>query len=162
MSETIVLYFSMTGTTKQRAKQVAKTLKADIAEIHPMKPYTTADLDWHNKNARATIEQKQEHDGRVPMKNDLPDISRYSNVIIGHPIWWGIPPRVIASVIDHLNLNGKSLATFGTSSSSNYARAQRNIERTVKENCYHLKLKQGAILNTTAALNRWITSLNFV
>lgn len=161
MSNTIVLYYSATGTTKKAAEQVAKQLGADLAEIHPVKPYTATDLNWHDETTRATVEQKQEqeHDGRVPIKDDLPDLSGYDNVIIGHPIWWGIPPRLIAATIDQLDLNGKVLATFGTSSSTGYDRAQSNIARTVKENGYQLDLQQGDVLNSPAKLSAWVSSL---
>ena len=100
MANTLVLYFSATGTTKKVAEKVAKKLNADIAEIHPENPYTDEDLNWHDETTRATVEQKQEHDGRVPIKDDLPSLDNYDNVIIGHPIWWGIPPRLIATTID--------------------------------------------------------------
>ncbi len=159
MAKTIVLYYSATGTTKKAAEEVAKQLGADIAAIHPVKPYTATDLNWHDQSTRATVEQKQEHDGRVPIKDDLPDMAQYDNVIIGHPIWWGIPPRLIAATIDKLDLNGKVLATFGTSSSSGYDRSQSNVARTVKENGYQLALQQGAVLNSPAALNEWVKSL---
>ena len=132
MTNTLVLYYSATGTTKKVAEQIAQKLNADIAEIHPVKPYTTEDLNWHDETTRATVEQQQEHDGRVPVKDDFPSLDNYDNIIIGHPVWWGIPPRLIADTIDKLNLNGKNLATFGTSSSTNYSRSQSNIERTMK------------------------------
>lgn len=159
MAKTIVLYYSATGTTKKAAEEVAKQLGADIAAIHPVKPYTATDLNWHDQSTRATVEQKQEHDGRVPIKDDLPDMAQYDNVIIGHPIWWGIPPRLIAATIDKLDFNGKVLATFGTSSSSGYDRSQSNVARTVKENGYQLALQQGTVLNSPAALNDWVKSL---
>ena len=55
MTKTLVLYFSATNTTKKMAEMVAKHLNADIAEIHPEQPYTSADLDWHDEQARTTI-----------------------------------------------------------------------------------------------------------
>lgn len=161
MTNTLVLYYSATGTTKKVAEQIAQKLNADIAEIHPVKPYTTEDLNWHDETTRATVEQKQEHDGRVPVKDDFPSLDNYDNIIIGHPVWWGIPPRLIADTIDKLNLNGKNLATFGTSSSTNYSRSQSNIERTIKENHYDLTLTKGDVLNSQSALNNWVISLNF-
>lgn len=161
MAKTIVLYYSATGTTQRAAQQVAQLLDADLAEIHPVKPYTSEDLNWHDESTRATVEQKQEHDGRVPVQDDLPDLSSYDNVVIGHPIWWGIPPRLIADTIDKLDLNGKHLATFGTSSSTGYSRSPSNVERTVKENHYDLDLKQGEVLNSPSTLQNWVASLHF-
>lgn len=161
MANTLVLYYSATGTTKTVAEEIAQKLSADIAEIHPVTPYSNEDLNWHDESTRATVEQKQEHDGRVPIKDDLPSLDNYDNVIIGHPIWWGIPPRLIAATIDKLALNGKTLATFGTSSSTGYDRAQSNIERTIKENNYEVKLNRGDVLNSQSAIENWLTSLNF-
>ncbi|MDF9445996.1 flavodoxin, partial [Limosilactobacillus mucosae] len=101
MSKSIVFYFSATNTTKQRAEKVAQKLGADLFEIHAAKPYSVADLDWHDPQSRTSIEQHQ-HASRVAIKDDLPDISSYDTVLIGFPIWWGIPPRLIADLIDHL------------------------------------------------------------
>ncbi len=132
MANTLVLYYSATNTTKLVAETVANKLNADIAEIHPAQSYTAADLNWHDENSRTTIEQHQ-HNSRVAIKDDLPDISNYRSIVIGHPIWWAIPPRIISTVIDHLDLNGKNLALFATSGGTNYDRAQSLIERTIKE-----------------------------
>ena len=161
MANTLVLYYSATGTTKKVAEEIAQKLNADIAEIHPVKPYSNEDLNWHDESTRATVEQKQEHDGRVPIKDDLPSLDNYDNVMIGHPIWWGIPPRLIAATIDKLALNGKNLATFGTSSSTGYDRAQSNIERTIKENNYEDKINRGDVLSSQSAIDNWLASLNF-
>ncbi len=97
MAETLVLYYSATNTTKKIAEQVAQKLNADIVEIHPAQPYTAADLNWHDESSRTTVEQ-HEHNSRVDIKDDLPDITNYDNIVIGHPIWWAIPPRMISTV----------------------------------------------------------------
>lgn len=158
MAKTLVLYYSATGTTKAIAEKIAQQLDADLAEIHPAQPYTDADLNWHDPQSRTSIEQHQ-HASRVEIKDDLPDISQYDNILIGHPIWWAIPPRFIATTIDHLDLNGKHLATFATSGGTNYDRSQSNVERTVKENGYDVVLNQGAVLNSSQ-INTWLDQLN--
>lgn len=160
MSKTLVLYYSATGTTKKFASQIAQKLNADLAEIHPQKPYTAADLNWHDEHSRTTIEQHQ-HNQRVEIKDDLPELGDYDNIIIGHPIWWAIPPRMIATLIDHLNLNGKNLAMFATSSSTGYSRAQSFIERTIRENGYDVHVTPGAVLHNDQQMNTWLAKLPF-
>lgn len=56
-NDTIVLYFSATGTTKGVAQKIASVTKAEIYEIVPEQKYTDADLDWNDENSRTTIEQ---------------------------------------------------------------------------------------------------------
>lgn len=160
MAKTLVLYYSATNTTKNIAEQVAQKLNADIAEIHAAQPYTAADLNWHDSKSRTSIEQHQ-HDSRVAVKDDLSDIQDYDNIVIGHPIWWTIPPRMIADVIDKLDLNGKNLAMFATSGGSTYDRSQSFIERSVRENNYDTQVNQGAILNSPRQIDAWIDRLNF-
>lgn len=160
MAKMLVLYYSATNTTKKIAEQIAQKLGADIAEIHAAQPYTAADLDWHDSSSRTSIEQ-HEHNSRVEIKDDLPDISNYDNIVIGHPIWWAIPPRMINSVIDHLDLNGKNLGLFATSGGTNYDRSQSFVERAIKENNYDTKVNQGAVLNGANQINAWIDALNF-
>lgn len=160
MAKTLVLYYSATNTTKNIAEQVAQKLAADMAEIHAVQPYTAADLDWHNAQSRTTIEQHQ-HNSRVAVKDDLPDIQQYDNIVIGHPIWWAIPPRMITDVIDKLDLNNKNLAMFATSGGTGYDRSQSFIERAVRENDYNVHINQGAVLNRPQQIDSWINSLNF-
>ena len=56
MSRKLVAYFSVSGTTAQVAEKLAEAIGADIFAIEPEIPYTQADLNWMNKNARSTIE----------------------------------------------------------------------------------------------------------
>lgn len=160
MKKTLVLYYSATGTTKKVAEEIAAKLDADIAAVHPQKPYTTADLNWHDDSSRTTFEQ-HEHGYRVEIKDDLPDISGYDNIIIGHPIWWAIPPRMFSAVIDHLDLNGKNVALFATSDITGYERAQSYMERAIKKNGDDVKLGQGAVLNSRQQLTDWLAKLSF-
>lgn len=160
MAKTLVLYYSATNTTKRIAEQVAQNLNAEIAEIYPAQANTVADLNWHDESSRTTVEQ-HEHNRRVDIKDDLPDITNYDNIVIGHSIWGAIPPRMISTVIDHLDLNGKNLALFATSGGINYDRSQSYVERTIDENGYDTKVNQGAILNNPRQIDGWIDSLNF-
>ena len=160
MVKTLVLYYSATNTTKKVAEQVAQKLNADIDAVQAAQPYTAADLNWHDPQSRTSVEQHQ-HNSRVAVKTDLPDISDYDNIVIGHPIWWGIPPRLISSLIDHLNLNGKNLALFATSGGSNYDRSQSYVERAIKQNGYNTHVNTGAVLNCDNQVDTWLSTLNF-
>lgn len=81
MAKVIVFYFSATNTTKQRAEKVAQKLGADLFEIHAAKPYSVADLDWHDPQSRTSIEQHQ-HASRVAIKD----------------VWWDLHQRWLPAI----------------------------------------------------------------
>ena len=56
-SDTLVIYFSCTGTTKGVAERLASVTGADLYEIVPAVPYTAEDLNYNDRSTRATSEQ---------------------------------------------------------------------------------------------------------
>ena len=54
--KTLVAYFSATGTTENVAKDLADVTGGTLYEIKPEVRYTDADLDWHNRNSRSSLE----------------------------------------------------------------------------------------------------------
>ena len=58
-NETKVLdtYFSAANTTKPLAEYIADGLDADLYEIVPETPYTSADLNYNNSSSLAAMER---------------------------------------------------------------------------------------------------------
>ena len=56
MSKKLVAYFSTSGTTKKAAERLAKATGADLFEIKPKVPYSSADLNWMDKKSRSSVE----------------------------------------------------------------------------------------------------------
>ena len=58
-NETKVLdtYFSAANTTKPLAEYIADGLDADLYEIVPETPYTSADLNYNTSSSRAAMER---------------------------------------------------------------------------------------------------------
>ena len=52
--DTLVVYFSATGTTKGVAEKIAAITGADLYEIKAAQEYTSADLDWNDSDSRTT------------------------------------------------------------------------------------------------------------
>lgn len=96
MSKTLVAYFSATGTTRRVAERLARAAQADLFEIKPAVPYSSADLDWTNKASR-TSKERSDESIRPALAVKLADASAYNVVYIGFPIWWYVAPRVIAT-----------------------------------------------------------------
>ena len=59
--DTLVVYFSATGTTKGVAEKIAAATDADMYEIVPAEPYSSAGLDWNDDNSRTTTEMNDKN-----------------------------------------------------------------------------------------------------
>ena len=56
MAKALVAYFSASGVTKKLATNLAEAAGADLFEIVPETPYTSADLNWQDSNSRSSVE----------------------------------------------------------------------------------------------------------
>jgi len=114
---TLVAYFSATGTTKAAAEKLAEIVDADLHEIQPEQPYTAADLDWHNKQSRSSVEMNDKS-SRPAIKNKVENMDQYTTVYVGYPIWWYIAPTIINTFVEQYNFEGKTVIPFFTSGGS--------------------------------------------
>lgn len=80
----LVAYFSASGTTKSAAERLAKKAGADLFEIKPAMPYTSADLDWTDKKSRSSIEMKNP-DSRPQIAETLSNMDDYDIIFLGFP-----------------------------------------------------------------------------
>ena len=128
MNKTLVVYFSATGTTKAAAQELAKEHKADLYEITPEQPYTSADLDWRDKTSRSTLEMKDKS-SRPAIKGRCENIAQYDTVWIGFPVWWYTAPTIVNTFIEAHNLSGKVLNVFATSGGSNVTGSANDLKK---------------------------------
>ena len=154
-SKTLVAYFSATGNTKTLAEKVAKAADADIFEIVPSEPYTSADLDY-NSDCRANREQ-QDDTARPGIANEIENYSDYDTIIICHPIWWGTIPRIIYTFMDTYDLSGKTVYTFCTSGSSGISTALSDV-KSYASGADVVNGMRGTNSTTVEDLSKWLTS----
>ena len=114
---TLVAYFSATGTTARAARRLAEAIGADLFEIAPEQPYTSADLNWNDKNSRSSREMADEK-CRPAVAGNAPGMSAYDTVFVGFPIWWYVEPRIIDTFLEAHDLSGKTIVPFATSGGS--------------------------------------------
>ena len=79
---TLVVYFSCTGNTKAVSEKIADICSADIYEIVPAEPYTSADINYNDDNCRANREMNDES-SRPAIGSQPIDSSGYDAVFIG-------------------------------------------------------------------------------
>lgn len=123
----LVTYFSASGVTARAAKEIASSVGADIAEIKPAVPYTSADLDWMDKKSRSTLESKDEN-SRPEMAADI-DVAPYDTVFVGFPVWWYKEPAIIDTFLESGNFSGKKVIPFATSGGSGIEGSEKHMKK---------------------------------
>ena len=152
MSKKLVAYFSASGTTKKVAERLAKAAGADLFEIRPAIPYTSADLNWMDKKSRSSVEMN-DPDSRPEIAETMPNMADYDTVFIGFPIWWYVAPHIIHTFLESYDFSGKTLVPFATSGGSGMGRTVDELRKL----CPNADWKAGKLVNGASdqALAAW-------
>ncbi len=154
----LVAYFSATGTTKKVAQNLAKAVNADIYEIKPLTPYTSADLNWHDSNSRSSVEMNDKS-ARPEISEDNFSVKDYDTVLLGFPIWWGTAPRIINTFLEKQDFANKKIIIFATSGSSSIGNTDKDLKPSISSSA---KIIKGKTLNgnpSVEELKKWVAPL---
>lgn len=154
----LVAYFSATGTTARAAEKLADVTGGELYAITPAKPYTSADLGWHDKQSRSSVEMNNAK-VRPSIKSKKENIADYDVLFIGYPIWWNLAPRIVNTFIESHDLKGKTVIPFATSGGNSI----ENSVVVLKKSYPSLNWKEGRLLNRTNEKNihEWISNLKY-
>ncbi len=138
----LIVYFSASGVTEKKARELGSITGADLYRITPEEPYTSKDLDWTDRKSRSSVEMRNP-DARPATAGSCPDTNAYSTVYIGFPIWWGVAPRIINTFLEGNDLSGKEIVIFATSGGSPLSPAVEDLRKRFPD----LDIKAGKLLN---------------
>ena len=158
MAKPLVAYFSASGITQNVAQKLAEAIGCDAYEIKPKVPYTSADLNWTDKNARSTLEMN-DWNSRPEIVDDEIDMDKYDTLFLGFPIWWYIAPTVVNTFLEKYDFSNKKIILFATSGGSGFGGTIKNIKASVDDSA---EIIEGALFNTNPsleALKNWAQSL---
>ena len=157
MSKKLVAFFSASGVTAALAQRLSRAAGADLFEIKPAVPYTSADLDWTNASSRSSVEMKNPA-SRPEIAEKLPSMADYDVVFLGFPIWWYVAPTIINTFLESYDFSGKTIALFATSGGSPMGRTLEILRPLCNASVKWLpaKMLNGA---TDSDLNAWLKSL---
>lgn len=152
----LVAYFSAQGNTRKAAERLAKAAGADLFEIKPEIPYTSADLNWNDKHSRSTVEMKDKS-SRPKIAEKLDNMGDYDTVFVGFPIWWYVAPSIINTFLESYDFSGKTLIPFATSGGSGMGKTLDGL----KSVCPEANWKEGKLVNgmNETALAKWAENL---
>ncbi len=123
---TLIVYFSATGNTRALVGTLARATGAEVHEIVPSEPYTEADLNYHVKDCRANLEQR-DASARPGFAGDSLDLGAYDLIVLAYPLWWGREPRIVDSFIERHDFSNRQVAAICTSGGSGIGQSLESI-----------------------------------
>ena len=118
-----ILFYSLTGVTKQVAEELGSQLNAKVTEIEIDTQYPEGDIDVLKD---FVIEQDQ--NANLPHILNEISISHDDVILIGFPIWLQQPALAIKSLFKTVDLNDKQIIFFCTSGSTTYEEIKPAIQ----------------------------------
>ena len=159
MGKILVAYFSATGITKALAEKLARAAGADLHEIKSKTEYTSADLDWTDKDSRSSIEMKDKS-FRPEITGSVANMEVYDTIFVAFPIWWYVAPTIVNTFLESYDLQGKTIIPVATSGGSGMG----NTNKELAVSCKGAVLKEGRIFSKSVSesdLKAWIdTAIN--
>lgn len=154
----LVAYFSACGVTAKAAWKLSEAIGADLHEIKPEVPYSSADLNWMDKKSRSSVEMN-DPSSRPTIAEKLADMEKYDVVFVGFPIWWYVAPTIINTFLESYDFSGKTIIPFATSGGSGMGKTNEKLGPS----CPGATLLQGKLLNgnlSEDSLKNWVKNLN--
>lgn len=155
--DTLVAYFSCTGTTEAVALLIAEVTGADVYKIEPEIPYNDDDLNYNNSSSRANLEINDPEARPAIAGAAIEAMDAYDVVYLGYPIWWGGVPPILRTFMESYDFSGKTIVPFCTSGSSGIGGSLNDLRTRATE----ATVLDGARLNGAAAetVAEWIATL---
>lgn len=159
MAKELVIYFSVYGTAKIVAEEIAKQTRADIREIIPEVAYD-GNRD-HYPDLLRVAQKEHDTDARPAIKENLPIVD-YDRIYIGYPMWCYTFPMIIYTLFDQYDFSGKTIIPFNTHMGSR----DGGTYQTIKELAPKAKVLSGLPVEMSDAENgpadavtKWLKSL---
>lgn len=124
------------------ARRLARVADSDLFAIVPANPYTSADLDWRDKQSRSTLEAA-DPSFRPVITSRVEHIEGYGIIFLGFPIWWYVAPAIVSTFLESYDLTGKTIVLFATSGGSGMGKTAS----TLRASAPGAKIVDGGVLN---------------
>ncbi len=153
----LVAYFSATGVTAKKAKELASAVGADTFEIVPEQPYSAADIRWTVPLARCNREKLGKKD--VPIKGSVENMADYDLILIGFPIWYYCAPNIINTFVKQYDFSGKKIGLFATSGGSNMGKTADKLKPYLSDSAVIAGTKLLSDTSDSEMMKAWVNSL---
>lgn len=150
----LVAYYSYSGNTESFANVISEEVGGDLFEIQRAEAYS----DLYTE-AEAEI-----NNGERPALASMPEnVEQYDTIFIGYPIWWDRVPAMINTFLGNIDLTGKTVIPFCTSSSDGIEGSMTDIRNSAQgANILEgLRISGGSAESNRSEIQTWLNGIGF-
>ena len=115
LGKVLVVYYSLSGHTKDIALQIQEKTNGNIYEIKTQKTYSSPSVYLESKKELSS------HKYPELKKGFTPNMANYDTVFVGGPVWWYTMAPALYSFLKKTDFKGVRVAVFSTQG-SNYGK----------------------------------------
>ena len=155
--KTLIVYYSLSGHTKDIAERIQKMTNADLYEIK------TAEKINQTPWFYLTLKKQLKDESYPKLSGKLPDFSQYDTVFVGAPVWWYTVATPMRAFLQQADFAGKKVVPFSTQGSNfgtyfeDFAQMAQNAKLQKSAAFNNLPDKYNQAVDNKIA--RWINSL---
>jgi len=157
LGKVLVVYYSLSGHTKDIAEQIAAKTKADIFEIKTVEAYSSPSVYMKSKKELSSKNYPE------IVKNNVPNVADYDTVFVGSPVWWYTMAPALYSYLQMTDFNGVKVVPFSTQGSNfgsffeDFSAQAKNAKLLKGENFNNVDEKYKA--QVANKINAWLNKL---
>lgn len=145
------------GNTEKAAKLIADITGGSLLKIEQAEPYSD---DYRE----CTVQAKKDLEaGARPALTGLPDdISRFDEIYLGYPNYWGTMPMAVYTFLEKYDFAGKVIHPFCTHEGSGLSDTVNDIRRTAKgaKVTEGLAVHGSGVDSAEGSIRRWTAKLS--
>lgn len=109
---TLIIYYSLSGHTKDIAERIQKQTGGDLYEIK------TAEEINHYPWFYLTLKKQLKEKKYPALSGTTPDFAKYNTIFVGAPVWWYTVATPMLSFLQQTDFSGKKVVPFSTQGSN--------------------------------------------
>lgn len=168
-AKTLIVYYSYTNNVERIVNELRTQIEADVIEVEPAEK----GLDYAANNYAigsaqiAAIREKPDDAASYPAIAPVNvDMSRYSTIIIGAPLWWSNMAAPLQSFLFQYgkDMAGKNIGLIVSSASSGISGVESDAKRLVPEGKFlspSLWIRSSQTSNARSLLSNWLRDISY-
>lgn len=166
-AKTLIVYYSYTNNVERIVNELRTQIEADVIEVEPAEK----GLDYAANNYAigsaqiAAIRENPDGASSYPAIDPVNvDMSQYSTVIIGAPLWWSNMAAPMQTFQHGKEMAGKNIGLIVSSASSGISGVESDAKRLIPNGIFlepSLWIRSSQTSNAGTLLQNWLQDIDY-